>query len=82
MLTLQAAYSDPILKPFIDSKLLSSLLLKTIRFLRQVAQPSSALWTDIKILEHTGIKNKLLRPKDSDEGIASTLNSDVLIAEQ
>lgn len=81
MLTLQAVYCDPILKSFIDPKVLSSLLRKTIRFLRQVAQPSSALWTDIKILEHTGIKNGLLAPKGSDESMASSFSGDVPMAE-
>lgn len=77
MLTLQAVYCDPILKPFMDPKLLSSLLHKTILFLRQVAQPSSALWTDIKILEHTGIKNGLLRLNGCSESMASSFNNEV-----
>ncbi|KAH8820897.1 hypothetical protein F5884DRAFT_661141 [Xylogone sp. PMI_703] len=81
MLTLQAVYCDPILKEFIDPKLLASLLRKTIRFLRQVAQPSSALWTDIKILEHTGIKNGLLSPKGTDESMTSSFSGDVPMAE-
>jgi hypothetical protein len=54
LLVLQAAYKDPILKQFVDVAILKDLLEKTISFLKLVAKPSSALYTDLRILQHTG----------------------------
>jgi hypothetical protein len=60
LLVLQAAYKDPILKQFIDVATLKGLLEKTVSFLKLVAKPSSALYTDLRILQHTGAELGLL----------------------
>jgi hypothetical protein len=52
MLTLLAASVDPFLRSFIDQRELRDLYDKTMGFLKLVAQPSSALYIDRKILEH------------------------------
>jgi len=57
LLTLSAAYRDPTLHEYVDERLLRELFNKTIAFLRIHAQPSSALTTDIRILEE--LQNEL-----------------------
>jgi hypothetical protein len=52
MLTLLAASVDPVLGPMVNKQVLQDLYDKTMGFLKLVAQPSSALSIDIKILEH------------------------------
>lgn len=55
MLTLQAAYRDPVLKEYVDAVELKDLLEKTLSMLKLVAQPTSALAIDYRILKHTGL---------------------------
>ncbi|CAG8951092.1 hypothetical protein HYFRA_00006490 [Hymenoscyphus fraxineus] len=62
MLTLQAAYADPILCKFVNEAELKDLLEKTMSMLKLVAQRSSALWKDYLILNHTGRNLGLLGP--------------------
>jgi hypothetical protein len=54
ILTLMAAYKDPILKSLIEKGRLVKLLHKTLAFLKLVGQPSSALFIDYRILEYCG----------------------------
>jgi hypothetical protein len=54
VLTLQAAYLNPILRNFVDAQVLQDLLTKTLAFLSLHSQRSSALFTDYQILQHTG----------------------------
>lgn len=67
MITLQAVWINPILKPILESLItaeeLSILLQKTLAFLALVATPSSALYIDWKILDYTGRRNGLLPPQ-------------------
>ncbi|RDW92429.1 hypothetical protein BP5796_01823 [Coleophoma crateriformis] len=72
MLTLLAVYQDPILKDMVEREELTTLLKRTIRFLRMAAQPNSALELDIKILVHLGEKFALLR---SGGGVGSFTSS-------
>ncbi|KAG5804196.1 hypothetical protein H9Q74_007722 [Fusarium xylarioides] len=51
LLILSAAFRDPILHTYVDEELLRTLLHKTIQFLRQSATATSALRTDMHILE-------------------------------
>ncbi|EXK26288.1 hypothetical protein FOMG_17095 [Fusarium oxysporum f. sp. melonis 26406] len=51
LLILSAAFRDPILHTYIDEELLRTLFHKTIQFLRQSATATSALRTDMHILE-------------------------------
>ncbi|KAF4629171.1 hypothetical protein G7Y89_g8977 [Cudoniella acicularis] len=60
ILTLQAAFKDPILHELIDERELRDLLEKTIAFLKLVSHNSSALHIDLRILQHTGQLNNLL----------------------
>jgi hypothetical protein len=55
---------DPVLTHFIDPVELKGLLLKTLSFLKLHAHHSSALYTDYKILLHTGRVTGLLTDKD------------------
>ena len=64
MMTLQAAYMDPILKRFINPNGLRHLLIKTLQFLRLHAHRSSTLYTDYEILLHSGQQTGLLQEKD------------------
>jgi hypothetical protein len=57
LLTLAAVYKDPTLGKHVDQTLLKELFAKTITFFRMTAQPSSALFTDMRILE--GIERQL-----------------------
>jgi hypothetical protein len=50
LLTLAACYKDEILRRFIDADTLSTLFSRTIAFFKSVAQPSSALTTDMNML--------------------------------
>lgn len=54
ILTLQAAYMDPILTRFVDPDMLQALWKKTVSFIRLHGHYSSALYLDFKILQHTG----------------------------
>ncbi|EXM32552.1 hypothetical protein FOTG_02874 [Fusarium oxysporum f. sp. vasinfectum 25433] len=51
LLILSAAFRDPILHTYVDEELLRTLFHKTIQFLRQSATATSALRTDMHILE-------------------------------
>ncbi|RYC80402.1 hypothetical protein BFJ63_vAg16714 [Fusarium oxysporum f. sp. narcissi] len=51
LLILSAAFCDPILHIYVDEELLRTLFHKTIQFLRQSATATSALRTDMHILE-------------------------------
>lgn len=51
LLALSAAYRDPLLGEYVDEKVLRELFRKTIEFFRVVAHPSSALSTDLRIIE-------------------------------
>ncbi|OBS17242.1 hypothetical protein FPOA_12269, partial [Fusarium poae] len=51
LLVLSAAFRDPVLHTFVDEELLRTLFHKTIQFLRQSATATSALRTDMHILE-------------------------------
>ncbi|KAH7461780.1 hypothetical protein FOMA001_g18778 [Fusarium oxysporum f. sp. matthiolae] len=51
LLILSAAFRDPILYIYVDEELLRTLFHKTIQFLRQSATATSALRTDMHILE-------------------------------
>ncbi|PNP54017.1 hypothetical protein FNYG_15648 [Fusarium nygamai] len=59
LLILSAAFCDPILHTYIDEELLRTLFHKTIQFLRQSATATSALRTDMHILE--GLQRDLFR---------------------
>ncbi|KAM0360229.1 hypothetical protein ACHAO7_012141 [Fusarium culmorum] len=51
LLVLSAAFRDPVLHSYVDEELLRILFHKTIQFLRQSATATSALRTDMHILE-------------------------------
>lgn len=51
LLTLAACYRDPILGKFVDENTLRGLFRRTIAFMGTIAQPSSALAIDLRILE-------------------------------
>ncbi|KAM0361002.1 hypothetical protein ACHAPK_011813, partial [Fusarium culmorum] len=51
VLVLSAAFRDPVLHTYVDEELLRTLYHKTIQFLRQSATATSALRTDMHILE-------------------------------
>ncbi|CAG7560487.1 unnamed protein product [Fusarium equiseti] len=51
LLVLSAAFRDPVLHSYVDEELLRTLFHKTIQFLRQSATATSALRTDMHILE-------------------------------
>ncbi|KAF9775123.1 hypothetical protein IL306_006801 [Fusarium sp. DS 682] len=51
LLILSAAFRDPILHTYVDEELLRTLFHKTVQFLRQSATATSALRTDMHILE-------------------------------
>jgi chemotaxis regulatin CheY-phosphate phosphatase CheZ len=53
---LQAAYHDPLLQNSIDKDNLRVLVVKTLNFLREVADQRSALRKDIKLLEFAARK--------------------------
>lgn len=79
VLTLLAAFEDPILKGFIDEKELRGLLYKTLAFLKfhmHAGPPSpSALVIDRSILKHVGQKVGLLPPPKSKNPQTSSANS-------
>jgi hypothetical protein len=79
VLTLQAAYMDPILRPLIDERELAELTSMTLDFLHLVAQPSSALWIDYKILKHTAQYTKLITPEgpNTSSSFSSTNTGDI-----
>jgi hypothetical protein len=56
VLTLSAAFRDPILKTLVEKEIgwerFEILFLRTISFLNLIATPTSALYTDLKILQH------------------------------
>jgi hypothetical protein len=66
VLTLQAAYMNKILRPLVLDLItidgLRELLEKTMGFLLLAATPSSALYTDWKILKEVGRRTGLLGP--------------------
>ncbi|KAK4194022.1 CHAT domain-containing protein [Triangularia verruculosa] len=57
LLTLAAAFKDPVLNQYIDEGLLKDLFAKTISFFNIIAHPSSALSIDMRILE--GLQHQL-----------------------
>jgi hypothetical protein len=63
-MVLQAAYCDELLRPFIDYHELRELVLGTLRFLRDVADSASSLWTDIRILQFAAVKSKVLKESE------------------
>ena len=73
LITLLAAYNDPILRPIMDmtKQELRELYEKTMGFLRLVAQPSSALYIDYKILEYVAKEVDLI-PKQASSSFSST----------
>ena len=84
VLTLQAAFDNPILKPLIDKKLLKDLYEKTMAFLKLAAQPSSALSIDCKILDHVAQEIELIprRGTSASASFPSTTSGDVQMAGQ
>lgn len=80
MLVLQASYMNPILKPLLLQHIsyedLRMLFNHTIRFLKLVASPSSALTSDWKILVHTGCKSGLWPvPPEASSSFGSTADT-------
>lgn len=71
MLTLQAAFRDPDLNKFVDRDELKDLLEKTMSMLKLVAQPSSALMIDYRILAHTGTHLKLINQGSANTSFSS-----------
>ena len=63
MLVLLAIHQDPLLKQYVNTDELTELLKRTIKFLEDVAQPSSALAIDVEILKSAGREASLLPPK-------------------
>ncbi|KAK3938266.1 hypothetical protein QBC46DRAFT_365607 [Diplogelasinospora grovesii] len=57
LLTLAAAFKDPILNAYIDENTLKELFSRTIVFFKLIAQPTSALAIDMRILE--GLEREL-----------------------
>ncbi|KAG0645032.1 Quinic acid utilization activator [Hyphodiscus hymeniophilus] len=70
LITLLAASIDPILGPLMPKQELRDLYEKTMGFLKLVAQPSSALYIDIKILEHVAKEIDLI-PKQASSSFSS-----------
>ncbi|KNB18892.1 hypothetical protein FOXG_16295 [Fusarium oxysporum f. sp. lycopersici 4287] len=74
LLILSAAFRDRILRTYVDEELLRTLFHKTIQFLRQSATATSALLTDMHILE--GLQRDLFsydpRPNSSFSSGTST----------
>jgi hypothetical protein len=77
LLTLQAASVDPILGPLVDKQVLADLYNKTMAFLRLVAQPSSALYIDLKILEHVAKEIGLVPKQGQAASSFSSASGDV-----
>ncbi|KNB13975.1 hypothetical protein FOXG_12561 [Fusarium oxysporum f. sp. lycopersici 4287] len=65
LLILSAAFRDPILHTYVDEELLRTLFHKTIQFLRQSATATSALRTDMHILE--GLQRDLFQLRSEDQ---------------
>lgn len=84
ILTLQAAFDNPILKPLIDKRELKDLYDKTMAFLKLAAQPSSALSIDYKILDHVAQEIELIpkRGTSASASFPSTASGDVPMAGQ
>ena len=59
LLTLAAAFKNPILGKYINEQTLRDLFTKTIAFFRVISQPTSALAIDMRILE--GLERELWR---------------------
>ncbi|KAK3938269.1 hypothetical protein QBC46DRAFT_365608 [Diplogelasinospora grovesii] len=59
LLTLTAAFKDPILSAYINKNTLKELFSRTITFFKLIAQPTNALVIDMHILE--GLKRELWR---------------------
>jgi hypothetical protein len=79
LLTLQAASVDPFLGSIVKHYNLKDLYEKTMGFLKLVAQPSSALHIDCRILEHVAKEIKLI-PKDTPAGSSfSSTSGDVVM---
>lgn len=75
VLCLQAAHKDPMLSKYINKEQLQSLLDKTLAFLRFHAAPTSALSTDVKILEWTGHKLELYAERPQGPNTTSSFSS-------
>jgi len=48
---LSAVFRDPTLRGFVDADILRDLFSWTIAFLKNIANPTSALYIDLRILE-------------------------------
>jgi hypothetical protein len=70
---------DPILRPLVDERELADLTHTTLEFLQLVAQPSSALWVDYRILKWTAQYTKLIAPEgpNTSSSFSSTTTGDV-----
>ncbi|KAG9231951.1 hypothetical protein BJ875DRAFT_99840 [Amylocarpus encephaloides] len=75
MLVLQAALRDPILREYVDEEEVKILLRQTIDFLKLVAQNSSALANDHKILTSVGQNIGLLPPDSHGPNPSSSFSS-------
>lgn len=62
LLVLSAAFRDPILHQHVDEELLRNLFVRTIHFFRMSATATSALRTDLRILE--GLQHDLFQLPD------------------
>jgi hypothetical protein len=73
---------DPILRPLVDERELAELTHTTLEFLLLVAQPSSALWVDYRILKWTAQYTKLIPPEgpNTSSSFSSTTTGDVAMA--
>ncbi|EGZ74518.1 hypothetical protein NEUTE2DRAFT_155194 [Neurospora tetrasperma FGSC 2509] len=63
LLTLAAVFRDPTLHPHVDEQTLKELFSRTIAFFRIIAQPTSALAVDMRILE--GLERELWHKPNS-----------------
>lgn len=61
-MVLSAAFKDPILHQYVDEELLRNLFARTIHFFRISATATSALRTDLRILE--GLQRDLFHQAD------------------
>lgn len=88
MLTLSAAYMNPILSKlvleYISRDGLRDLVDKTIAFLALTATPTSALAIDIKLLQHVGVKAGLISPEgpNTSSSFSSSNTGDVPMSGQ
>jgi hypothetical protein len=72
---LAAAYEDPTLRRHVSHAELSELWVKTIDFIKLVAQPSSALTIDYKLLQAIQPKMGLYWPNEMDTRTNTSFSS-------